>query len=104
MVVAGHSSYWNRDAGRYKTVFGNLMELDAGEEVWVYTQSSTEKSGYALHRYRVNASYNTDPTNVSVLLPDGDKKIITLFTCTPVGGLSGRWIVRGELVEENKES
>ena len=70
MVVAGHSSYWKADRGRYKTVFGNLMELDAGEEVWVYTKSSIEKSGYILHRDRVTASYNTDPTNVGVLLPD----------------------------------
>ncbi len=27
-IYAGHSSYWSSGLGRYKTVFGNLMELD----------------------------------------------------------------------------
>lgn len=28
-IYAGHSSYWSSGLGRYKTVFGNLIELDA---------------------------------------------------------------------------
>jgi LPXTG-site transpeptidase (sortase) family protein len=97
MIVAGHSSYWKSDDGRYKTVFGNLMEMDTGEQVWVYERWDGGK--YTRYVYRVTASYNTDPKDVNVLLPDGDKKIITLFTCTPVWGLSGRWIIRGEMVK-----
>jgi LPXTG-site transpeptidase (sortase) family protein len=91
MVIAGHSSYWLSGLGRYKTVFGNMIEVDAGEEVWVYERQA-DKS-YKLYRYRVSASYNTTPSDVDVLVPTGGSQI-TLFTCTPIGGLSGRWIVK----------
>lgn len=43
--------------------------------------------------YSVQASYNTTPTDVSVLKPTLADQI-TLITCTPIGGVSGRWIVK----------
>jgi hypothetical protein len=44
-------------------------------------------------------SYNTDDKNTSVLEP-GFGKNLTLFTCTPIGGLSGRWIIKAKFIDE----
>jgi LPXTG-site transpeptidase (sortase) family protein len=97
MVVAGHSSYFDASPGRYRTVFGTLPSLSVWDtEVWVYEKN---KSGtYDLYRYRITESYNTNPRDVSVMLPRFGKKEITLYTCTPIGGLKGRWIIRAELI------
>jgi LPXTG-site transpeptidase (sortase) family protein len=89
MVIAGHSSYWYSDtAGLYKTAFGFLPTVDTGEEVWIYKRSLDTKSKKYTHtryRYRVTASYNTNPYDVGVLIPEKGKKLLTLFTCTPIG-------------------
>jgi len=66
-VIFAHSSYYTNDGGRYKTIFGKIIELDAGEEV---------------------------------LLPKSGKNL-SLFTCTPIGGITGRWYVSARLVEDS---
>lgn len=49
------------------------------------------------------ASYNTNPKDVEVLL-SGVGKNLTLFTCTPVGGIDGRWIIKAKYKEENTQN
>jgi len=98
MVIAGHSSYYTWSPGRYNTVFWPIIALDANKQVWVYKKNA--KNTYDLYRYKITASYNTKPTDTSVMLPTYGKKEITLYTCTPIGGISGRWIIRGELIEK----
>jgi len=44
-------------------------------------------------------SYNTDDWDTSVLNP-GKGKNLTLFTCTPIWGLSGRWIIKAKYIDE----
>lgn len=102
-VIAGHSSYFKSAYGRYKTVFSNLAELDTGEEVWVYWKSP-ETGAITLYRYTVRSSYNTEPSNTQILLPGTGNSRITLFTCTPIGGIAGRWIVEAELIHQDGES
>lgn len=98
MVVAGHSSYFTRYPGRFKTIFGTLPSLEAGQdEIWLYKKTSSNE--YTMYRYRVTASYNTIHTNVEVMLPRPGKKEITLYTCTPIWDLKTRWIIRAELEE-----
>jgi LPXTG-site transpeptidase (sortase) family protein len=103
MVIFWHSSYFHADSGRYKTVFANLMELDPEEEVWVYTRSpiTREITRYA---YRVTNSYDTKPEDTAILLQWDEKAKITLFTCTPVGWIEWRWVIRGELIQKNGEA
>jgi hypothetical protein len=60
------------------------MELDAGEEIWIYrdeakysstktttknSKDTTIKPKYTRYVYIVSASYETKPTDVSVMLP-----------------------------------
>lgn len=95
-VIGGHSSYWKSAKGRYKTHFQKIIGMEAQEEIWIYVKNTS--GDYTRHVYRVTASYNTKDTDISVLQPT-DNATITLFTCTPIGGVAGRWIVRGELVQ-----
>jgi LPXTG-site transpeptidase (sortase) family protein len=81
-VIFGHSSYYKNDNGRYKTHFQKIIELEEGEEVWVYKKS--ENGEYIKYRYKTTKSYEVKANDVSVLDP-GIGKNLTLFTCTPIG-------------------
>ncbi|MDA9129458.1 hypothetical protein N9J72_03210, partial [Candidatus Gracilibacteria bacterium] len=56
-VIFGHSSYWTEDDGRYKTHFQKIIELDVGEEIWVYEKNETGE--YQRFVYITQESYNT---------------------------------------------
>ena len=97
-VIFGHSSYYNNDGGRYKTIFGKIIELDAGEQVWVYKKNSDGE--YDRMAFVVETSKEISPTDVEILLPKAGKNI-SLFTCTPIGGITGRWYVSARLIEDD---
>ena len=94
-VIFGHSSYWKNDDGRYKTHFGKIIELDKWEEVWVYKKA--ENGEFKRYRYKVTNSYNTKPTDVWVLKPI-QNSTLTMFTCTPIWGIAGRWIIKANYI------
>lgn len=98
-VIAGHSSWWKDDNSvKYKTHFQKIINLKTGTEIWVYEKDA--KTGeYTRHTYKANESYNTSETDVSILKNTPDKSLLTLFTCTPIGGDIGRWVVKAELVK-----
>ena len=99
-VIFGHSSYWKKDDWRYKTHFGKIIELDAGEEVWVYKKINWK---FKRFRYRVTKSYNTKYNDVSVLKATKNPTL-TLFTCTPIWGIAGRWIIKANYINEEKQA
>jgi LPXTG-site transpeptidase (sortase) family protein len=100
-VIFGHSSYWKSDSGRYKTHFQKIIELEEGEEIWVYKKQ--EDGTYRRYRYVTTTSSEVKANDVSVLAP-GIGKNLTLFTCTPIGGITGRWIVKAKYLDEEKIS
>lgn len=95
-VIFGHSSYFAHDHGRYKTHFQKIIELNAGEQVRIFRKTT---SWIKLFKYRVTESYDGKPTEVSKVLSDSYKSEITLFTCTPIGWVKGRWIVKAQLID-----
>jgi len=98
-VIFWHSSYWKSDNGRYKTHFGKIIEMDNWEEIWVYKKINWK---FKLFKYIVEKSYNTKPTDVGVLNPTNNSTL-TLFTCTPIWGIVGRWIVKANYIwDEDK--
>ncbi len=52
-----------------------------------------------MQRFAIEQSYETTPTDVEILLPQGGKEL-TVFACT--NGLAGRWILRGRLIEDDE--
>lgn len=100
-VIFGHSSYWKKDNGRYKTEFQKIIELDKDEEIWIFEKQNN--GDYKRYRYRVRITYPVAEDNSYPLEP-GIGKNLTLITCTPVWGISGRRIVSAKYIDENKEA
>lgn len=69
------------------------MELKEGEEIWVYQKDENGK--FVRYAYNVTESYNTASNDISVLKPT-DHSQLTLITCTPIGGIAGRWAVKAK--------
>ncbi|MGE3278843.1 MAG: sortase [Candidatus Altimarinota bacterium] len=92
VFLTGHSSYYPWDKGRYKDIFALLHKLEIGDEYSIYYKG--EK-----YTYRVKEKFEVKPDDVSVLEQPTDQKISTLMTCTPVGTVLRRLIVKAELVE-----
>lgn len=90
-VIAGHSSYRKSSKAKYKTHFQKIIGMESGEEIRIYKK--TAKGTFIRYVYKVNASYNTDDQDVSVLKPTHADQL-TLITCTPIGGVAGRWVVK----------
>lgn len=67
--------------------------------MWIYKKQ--DDGSYKRYRYAVTESYEIKPTDVKILDP-GIGKNLTLFTCTPIGGISGRWLIQGKYIDEEK--
>ena len=94
-VIGGHSSFWKKSKSRYKTHFQSIIGLEKGTEIWVYQKNESGK--FDRFVYKTTDSYNTKATDTSILEQTAHSQL-TLFTCTPIGGVQGRWIVKSEFV------
>lgn len=96
MVIFGHSNFFKNKPGKYKTIFADIMNLDVdpSDEIRIYYRQTN--GSYVQYRYAITKSYETDPSDVGILLPKWGKEI-TVFACT--NGLEWRRILRGELLE-----
>jgi hypothetical protein len=96
-VIFGHSSYWKNFPWRYKTQFQLIIWLEVWKEIWIYKR---DKSWYyTRYKYKINESYNTKPTDLEILQQVSENRI-TLFTCTPIWWISGRWVVKASIINE----
>ncbi len=95
----GHSNYWIGKVGNFKTIFRLTYNIQKNDTILVFKK---ENSIWKKYRYAVTQSRLVDETEVSVMLPDGDKKEITLSACRPIGTARQRWINRATLIDEER--
>lgn len=90
--LTGHSSnvFWQPSI--YNSIFALLPRMKEGDDIFI-THDQQE------FHYRVTEMREVSPKNVEVLYQDTDRKMMTLMTCTPVGTLLNRLVVRAELIE-----
>ena len=88
----GHSSNVLWEPSIYNTVFALLPDIEVGADIYI-TNDQKE------YHYRVTSKREVSPNDVSIL-KQGDKKMLTLMTCTPVGTALKRLVVTAELIEE----
>ena len=91
--IFGHSSNYPWIVSEYNDVFALLNTLVTGDEIIVY---------YDQHKYtyKITDRAIVEPGNTKVLSArDPNKKEISLMTCWPVGTALNRYIIFGELVE-----
>ena len=92
VFITGHSSnvFWEKSD--YNTVFALLPKIEEGDDIFV----SYDQVDY---HYRVISKKEVTPKEVGIL-EQGDDKIMTLMTCTPVGTVLRRLVVTAELIED----
>ena len=90
-VLSGHSSNDLFDPGDYKFIFAQLEKLQKGDTVYANYKG-------VRYTYVITGTEVVKPTEVSKLIYDTDKPILTLITCTPLGTSRDRLLVTAEQV------
>ncbi|MDC3416980.1 class D sortase [Aquibacillus salsiterrae] len=83
-AVAAHRSW------TYGRQFNRLNEVEVGDEIKIKTKG--KEYTYVVFKIKI-----VKPEDISVLNPIGDKKVLTLITCTPIKEATDRLIVHAEL-------
>jgi len=90
-VLSGHSSNDVIDRGEYKFIFARLEHMQEGDLIYVNYQSKR-------YTYSVTRKEVVKPTEVSKLVYETDKPVLTLITCTPLGTSLNRLLVTAEQI------
>lgn len=95
VFIFGHSSNYPWVQSEYNDVFALIDTLAIGDEIIVYYNQRT-------FIYRIKDRSIVKPGDTDVLASrDSSKKEISLMTCWPIGTALERYIIFGELVENN---
>lgn len=90
-VFSAHSSSDWTDMGDYKFIFVQLERMAVDDIIYVNYNSTR-------YSYKVTNMDVVMPSEIDALEYDGDKPIITLITCVPLGTAEKRLLVRAEQV------
>lgn len=96
-VLSGHSSNDLFDPGEYKFIFAQLEKLQTGDTI--YANYNGKRYTYVITRTEV-----VRPTEVSKLVYETTKPVMTLITCTPLGTSTNRLLVTAEQVSPDPAS
>lgn len=89
--IAGHSSNDVLESGNYKFIFAQLDKVQKGDVVYANYKGTR-------YTYTVTSKIVVLPKEVSKLVYQTDKPLITLITCTPLGTAQKRLLVTAEQV------
>lgn len=92
VVISGHSAGDIYSSNQYKFIFSGLERLVEGDLVYI----DYNKIRYT---YKVTGSRVVEPTDVNALVYNGDKAILTLITCVPLGTSKYRLLVTAEQID-----
>ena len=96
LVITGHSAGDVYNSNPYKFIFSGLERLEDGD--LIYVNYNGIRYTYSVYKRQI-----IDPSNVSALVMDTDKPLITLVTCTPLGTSKNRLLVTGEQISPSYE-
>ena len=90
-VITGHSAGDIYSSNQYKFIFSGLERLVEGDLIYI----DYNKVRYT---YRMTGTKTVEPSDVESLKYDGDKAILTLITCWPLGTSRYRLLVFAEQI------
>lgn len=90
-VVMGHSAGDIYSSNQYKFIFSGLERLEVGDIMYVHYNS-------VRYTYKMVGSEIIWPTEVSKLVIDTDKPMMTLVTCWPLGTSRQRLLISAEQI------
>ena len=91
MVITGHSAGDIYTSNQYKFIFSGLERLTANDLLYV-------DYGGIRYTYSVTGLETVDPSEVSKLIYETDKPMLTLITCVPLGTSRYRLLVSAEQI------
>lgn len=91
VVIVGHSSANQFNAGNFKYAFMHLSKLDVGD-IFIINHEGRQ------YVYKVYEEKIVPPTEVGVLGPAEQSHSVTLITCDPPGTTTNRLIVIGRQI------
>ena len=91
LVITGHSAGDIYSNNQYKFIFSGLERLNAGDLVYIDYQGIR-------YTYSIIKKETVEPNNVSALVYETSKPMLTLITCTPLGTSRYRLLVTAEQV------
>lgn len=91
MVIAGHRFQY---LPPNTSTFYNLDKLERNDKVLVYWKSKD-------YLYEIIDKFEVLPTRIEVKDDDPDHKILTLYTCTPLGSAERRLVVKASEISED---
>ena len=97
LVITGHSAGDIYSSNPYKYIFSGLERLEDGDLIYVNYKS-------VRYTYRVTKREVVEPTNVSALVVDTKKPLLTLVTCTPLGTSRYRLLLTAEQISPNYDN
>ncbi len=95
-VITGHSAGDIYSTNQYKFIFSGLERLEDGDVIYVHYNSIR-------YTYKVTKKEVIEPTEVSKLVYETNKPMMTLITCTPLGTSRYRLLVTAEQVSPSYE-
>ncbi|MBQ2637544.1 sortase, partial [Candidatus Saccharibacteria bacterium] len=96
-VITGHSAGDIYSANPYKFIFSGLERLEDGDMIYVHYNSTR-------YSYKIVKKEVIEPTEVSKLIYETKKPMLTLITCTPLGTSRYRLLVTAEQVSPSYET
>lgn len=91
MVITGHSAGDIYTSNQYKFIFSGLERLSENDLIYV-------DYGGVRYTYSVTRLETVDPSEVSKLVYETDKPMLTLITCVPLGTSRYRLLVTAEQI------
>ena len=91
LVITGHSAGDIYTSNQYKFIFSGLERLTENDLLYV-------DYGGVRYTYAVTKLETVEPTDVSKLIYETDKPMLTLITCTPLGTSRYRLLVSAEQI------
>jgi len=91
VVIGGHSSYFSWSKGKYKSVFAPLVKAQEGDEIVI-------KKKDIVYLYKVGRTFEIPASgSFTIKRGKGEKKILNLVTCVPIGTSWRRLIIEAPL-------
>lgn len=90
-VFSAHSSSDWTDTGSYKFIFVQLERMAVDDVIYINYNSKR-------YSYKVYDKKVVEPSDIDALKYTGDKPIITLITCVPLGTANNRLLIYAEQV------
>ena len=96
-VITGHSAGDIYSSNQYKFIFSGLERLVEGDLIYI----DYNKVRYT---YRMTGRKTVEPNDVASLKYDGDKKMLTLITCWPLGTSRYRLLIFAEQISPTTDT